>query len=62
MYFAGLEFHLSFQINVFGGQDSFFKIRIQSFYGDIQLGVMWYNLIRRLTLKNQGRDAQIFLA
>ena len=61
VYFAGVEFYLTFQIDVSCGQDSFIKVRIQSSHGHIEFWMIRYNLIWRLSLKNQGRDDHIFL-
>ena len=61
VYFAGVEFYLTFQIDVSCGQDSFIKVRIQSSHGHIEFWMIRYNLIWRLALKNQGRDDHIFL-
>ena len=57
----GFEFYLTFQIDVSCGQDSFIKVRIQSSHGHIEFWMIRYNLIWRLSLKNQGRDDHIFL-
>ena len=57
----GVEFYLTFQIDVSCGQDSFIKVRIQSSHGHIEFWMIRYNLIWRLSLKNQGRDDHIFL-
>lgn len=60
-FLLGVEFYLTFQIDVSCGQDSFIKVRISSSHGYIEFWMIRHNLIWRLALKNQGRDDHIFL-
>ena len=62
MTLSGFEFHFAFQVNVAAQEKPQFDILVHGAYGEAKFRVFHNDLIRGLSLKQQGRDYFVDIA